>query len=208
MMATSNPQCQLYLKLPRQLTREVKAALEQTIASTEIACVLLAESDAALDLTDASEFVQRTQEHGIAFLVENQVELALSLGADGVHLTDAEETTYAQTRARLGNAAILGVSCGENRHAAMTLAEMGADYIAFGGAPLESERRAELIAWWSEVFQVPCVALDVEDAEEAARLAKLGADFVVPSESLWLTKDAASKLSEIAASITQARSAA
>jgi len=207
-MATTDPQGQLYLKLPRQLTREVMAALERTIASTEIACVLLAESDVALVLDEASEFVRRTQEHGIAVLVENQVELALSLGADGVHLTDAEETTYAQARTRLGNASILGVSCGENRHAAMTLAEMGADYIAFGGAPLESERRAELIAWWSEVFQVPCVALDVEDAEEAARLAKLGADFVVPSESLWLTKDAASKLSEIAASITQARSAA
>jgi len=208
MMVTPAPQCQLYLKLPRQLSREVAAALEQTNASTEIACVLLAESDAALDLAEGSEFVRRTQEHGIAVLVENQVELALSLGADGVHLADAEESTYAQARARLGNAAILGVSCGENRHAAMTLAELGADYIAFGGPPLDSERRAELIAWWSEIFSVPCVALDVEDAEEAARLAKLGADFVVPSESLWLTKDAASKLSEIAASLAQARSAA
>lgn len=207
-MATTDPNCQLYLKLPRQLSREVMAVLEQTIASTEIACVLLGESDAALVLTDASEFVQRTQEHGIAFLVENQVELALSLGADGVHLTDAEETTYAQARARLGNAAILGVSCGDNRHLAMTLAEMGADYIAFGGAPLVSEQRAELIAWWSEIFQVPCVALDVEDADEAAGLAELGADFVVPSSSLWLAEDAASKLSEIATSITQARSAA
>ena len=207
-MATTDPKCQLYLKLPRQLTREVKAALEQTIASTEIACVLLAESDAALVLDEASEFVRRTQEHGIAVLVENQVEFALSLGADGVHLTDAGETTYAQARTRLGNAAILGVSCGENRHAAMTLAEMGADYIAFGGAPLDGERRAELISWWSEVFQVPCVALDVGDAEEAARLAKFGADFVVPSESLWRAPDAGAKLLEIAASITQARSAA
>jgi len=207
-MATPVPQCQLYLRLPRQLSRDVTAALDQTVASTEIACVLLAESDAALDLAEAAEFVRRTQEHGIAVLVENQVEFALSLGADGVHLTDAEETTYAQARARLGNAAILGVSCGENRHAAMTLAEMGADYIAFGEGPLDSERRAELIAWWSEVFQVSCVALDVEDAEEAARLAKLGADFVVPSEKLWGAKDAASKLAEIAASITRARSAA
>jgi len=91
---------------------------------------------------------------------------------------------------------------------AMTLAEMGADYIAFGGAPLDSEQRAELVAWWSEIFQIPCVALDVEDAEEAARLAKLGADFVVPSASLWLTENAAIRLSDIATSIMQARSAA
>jgi thiamine-phosphate pyrophosphorylase len=208
MMATLDPKCRLYLKLPPILSREVLATFEQTIASADVACVLLAQSDTPADLAQASEMLRRTQGRGIAFLVENDSELALILGADGLHLTEAEENTFTQARARLGNAAILGVSCGENRHAAMTLAEMGADYIAFGAAPLASELRAELIAWWSEIFQVPSVALDVEDAAEAARLAQLGADFVVASASLWLAEDAASKLSEIAASITQARSAA
>ena len=149
--------------------------------------------------------VHGTQDLSIAVLVENDTELALNLGADGLHLGDAEESNYGQARNRLGNAAILGVNCGNNRHAAMTLAEMGADYIAFGGPPLESERRAELIAWWGEIFQVPCVALDVEDADQAARL---DADFIVPSAKLWLAEDPASKLSQIAASIAQARSAA
>ena len=208
MMATTDPQCQLYLKLPPLLSREVTAAFEQTIASTEVACVLLAAGDAQPDFAQASEIVRRTQGYGIAVLVENDSELALSLGADGLHLSDADELSYRQARARLGNAAILGVSCGDNRHAAMTLAEMGADYIAFGGAPLASEQRAELIAWWSEIFQVPCVALDVEDAAEAARLAEFGADFVMPSASLWRDEGAVFRLSEIAASITQARSAA
>jgi len=208
MMATLDPKCRLYLKLPPILSREVIAAFEQTITSADVACVLLAQSDTPPDLAQASEMLRRTQDRSIAFLVENDSELALILGADGLHLTDAEESTFSQARARLGNAAILGVSCGENRHAAMTLAEMGADYIAFGGAPLAGELRAELIAWWSEIFQVPCVALDVEDAEAAAQLAKLHADFVVPSESLWLTDNAAQKFMEIAASITHARSAA
>jgi thiamine-phosphate pyrophosphorylase len=208
MMVTPVPQCRLYLTLPRQPSREVIAAFEATMTTADIACVLLAQGDAAPDLAQASEIVRRTQERGVAVLVENDAELALALNADGLHLTGAEERSFAQARSRLGNAAILGVSCGENRHAAMTLAEMGADYVAFGGPPLEKERRAELIAWWSEIFQVPCVALDVEDAEAAAHLAKLGADFIVTSASLWLAADAASTLSEIAISITQARSAA
>ena len=208
MMAITDPQCELYLKLPPLLSREVKAAFEQTIASVDVACVLLAQGDTAPDLAQASEIVRRTQEFGIAVLVENDSELALVLGADGLHLSDADERSYGQARSRLGNAAILGVSCGDNRHTTMTLAEMGADYIAFGGPPLESERRAELIAWWSEIFQVPCIALDVEDVDEAARFAELGADFIAPSTRLWLAEDPAVRLSQFAASIAQVRSAA
>ena len=39
-------------------------------------------------------------------------------------------------------------------------------------------RRADLIAWWAEIFEVPCVAFDVESAEAAEALARAGADFV------------------------------
>ena len=35
-----------------------------------------------------------------------------------------------------------------------------------------------MIAWWSEIFEVPCVALGVESAAEAGRLAAAGADFI------------------------------
>jgi len=64
------------------------------------------------------------------------------------------------------------------------LAEAGADYIAFGapahlnGRDKGRVRRDELVAWWAEIFEVPCVAFDVETGEEAERLTRAGAEFV------------------------------
>ena len=66
----------------------------------------------------------------------------------------------------------------------MTLAEAGADYIAFGAPPHLKDRdkgrarRDELIAWWAEIFEAPCVAFDVETPQEAEALARAGADFI------------------------------
>jgi len=92
--------------------------------------------------------------------------------------------TYADARRILGPRAIVGADAGISRDDAMTLAEDGAEYVAFG-APLDLSdldkaraRRAELITWWAEIFEVPCVAFDVESPEAAAALAQAGADFV------------------------------
>ena len=66
---------------------------------------------------------------------------------------------------------------------------MGADYVAFGPEAESTidaiDQYADLIAWWSEIFVVPCVAWNVDSAEQAARFAALGADFVAPSSRIW-----------------------
>ena len=54
-------------------------------------------------------------------------------------------------------------------------------------------RRDDLVAWWGEIFEVACVALDVEMPAEAERLARAGADFVAvtlpPGQSAAATRD-------------------
>ncbi len=74
----------------------------------------------------------------------------------------------AQAREILGGRFIVGADAGRSRDDAMTLGEAGADYVGFGiPAHVEDretarERRLDLVAWWSEIFEVPCVAFDVE----------------------------------------------
>ena len=211
MMASPEPICRLYLEVRPQPSNGITAVFEQIAAHTDVACVLFHSSERGHDLTLAAEMLRRTHQRNLAFLIENNAELALGLGADGIQIA-ADANAYTGARACLGDAAIIGADCGESRHAAMTLAEMGADYVAFGrsagAAAIPREQRAELISWWSEIFQIPCVALDVGDADEARLLAKLGADFVVPSPELWLVDNAAGEILEIASAISQARSAA
>lgn len=141
---------------------------------------------AALDDALAKPLIAAAQRAGTAALVAGDASLARALGADGVHLANGKEPVASLKGARelLGSSAIVGADAGISRHDAMILAEAGADYVAFGApAHLKDRdngraRRNGLVAWWGEIFQVPCVAFDVEGPEEAEGLALAGADFV------------------------------
>ena len=68
---------------------------------------------------------------GAVFIVNDDVELALNVEADGVHLgkTDGSLT---KARARLGPRRLLGASCYNDRALAQAARDAGADHIAFG----------------------------------------------------------------------------
>jgi thiamine-phosphate pyrophosphorylase len=210
-MAEAAPPCRLYLTLPATPSPVIERSLAEIIEAADVACVLLcqdaADADPALDL----RLRELTLAHDVALLVENDAARAKRIGADGVHLP-ADAALYGQTREHLGQRAIIGVGCKESRHGAMLLAELGADYVAFGptaaASNREIEERAGLIAWWSEIFVVPCVAWNVETPEEAANLARLGADFVAPALSIWQAEDAAARIAKIGTCLREARSAA
>ena len=63
--------------------------------------------------------------------------------------------------------------------------DQGADYVAFGqpGQPL-NEEILDLVAWWRDLFVLPCLAY-AGNAEEAAVLAEAGTDFIGVSDAVW-----------------------
>lgn len=181
------------------------------IIESEPACVLLlGDARAAAHELDL-RLRELTAARDVALLVENDAERAELIGADGLHLPP-DVARYRQARARLGERAIIGVGCIESRHDAMVMAELGADYIAFGARPATNgaglDRQAELIDWWSEIFVVPSAAFDVETPEAAARLASLGADFVAPAATLWQSDTALARIGSIAAALRAGRTVA
>ncbi len=214
-MASAAPHCRLYLKLPAKRSPSIESSFTQVIAQsgTQGGCVLLCRDAAgrdaaAVDAAWADQTLQMAHDRDVAFLVEGDVELARRIGADGVHIA-ADAAVYTHARERLGADAIIGAGCGQSRHDAMLLAERGVDYVAFEAPARNSKPElASLIAWWSEIFVVPCVAFGVELPEEAKQLAGLGTDFVAPADSLWRSPDAAQQLALFAAALGQTRSAA
>ena len=210
-MAEVKHRCRLYFQFPAQPSAKLEAQLAQAIATTDAACVLLCGDGTAVDEDHAGRLIDLVQASGLACLIDHDAGLAERLGADGLHI-DAESEAYIAARKLLGESANIGALCGLGRHDAMQLAELGADYVAFGPKS-ESiidaiDQYADLIAWWSEIFVVPCVAWNVETAEQAAKVAALGADFVAPSARIWRDDDALRRIAEIDNAVRHVRRAA
>jgi len=210
-MAEVKNRCRLYFQFPAQPSALIEARLAHAVASADAACVLICLDESPIDEIHVGRMVDLVQGRGLACLIENDARLAERLGADGAHI-EADPAAYTEARKRLGESASIGAGCGLRRHDAMQLAEMGADYVAFGpeaGSDIDAiDQRTELIAWWAGIFVVPCVAWDVHSAAEAARLAALGADFVAPPITIWRDDEAPRLIAEIDNALRQARRAA
>jgi thiamine-phosphate pyrophosphorylase len=194
----SEPACQLYLispldvggAFPDRLARALDAG---PVAAFQFRVKDLAEHDAA---RLAEPLLRICADREVAFIVNDSVSLAKRLGADGVHLGQ-DDGTVADARARLGKAAQIGVTCHSSRHLAMEAGEAGADYVAFGAFFPSSTKdtkhvaEVDLLAWWSRLFELPCVAIGGITAENCAPLVAAGADFLAVSHAVWGGDEAA-----------------
>lgn len=194
------PACQIYVMLdagPGALD-----LLTTLLGRTPLASVTIVPL-AAQPLTAAAvrPLVDLAQRRHCALLLQDNAPLARTLRADGVHLSAGPELVarYDEARSILGQGAIIGVDVGRSRHRAMELGEAGADYIGFSDTEiidahpipdaadtdvdedLGPKALDDLIAWWSEIFEPPCVALGGEDEATWRKMAAAGADFVAVS---------------------------
>lgn len=112
----------------------------------------------------AYELRRLTSRYGAKLIINDRVDIALSVDADGVHIGSASLPLY-KVRRLLGERKLIGVSC-HNIVQAITAQEMGADFITFGpvfytqskapyGEPVGLERLKSVV----ETLQIPVFAL-------------------------------------------------
>ncbi len=191
--AAGRERCRLYLITPERLEPTAFANdLAAALHGGDVACLQLRLKDASDDeIRRACEvLLPITQAHDVAFLVNDRADLAAEMGADGTHVGQ-DDMAYAAARALVGADAIVGVTCKNSRHLAMEAGEAGADYVAFGAffpsTSKETSVRAEpdILAWWSELMVLPCVAIGGITAENCGPLVQAGADFLCVISAVW-----------------------
>jgi thiamine-phosphate pyrophosphorylase len=131
------------------------------------------------------------QSRDVAFLLNDRPDLARAEGCDGAHVGQGDMGVR-EARRILGPDLTLGVSCHGSRELAMTGGEDGADYVAFGAffptgtkADATVEAEPEILAWWSEIMELPCVAIGGITPENCAPLVQAGADFLAVVSAVW-----------------------
>lgn len=151
-------------------------------------------ADPALRLTQARALLALCRKYRASFIVNDHLDLALAVNADGLHL-GADDGSLAAARAQLGPARLLGASCYDRLELALEAERLGADYVAFGSfftssvkpgavrAPLTLLREAK------RRLSVPVVAIGGITLENAPRLIAAGADGVAVISALFGADD-------------------
>jgi len=190
--------CQLYLITPPAFdAQEFKPVLLEALDAGDVACLQLRlkngdGSPAPQDVVRAAAEVlmQDVQDRDIAFIINDDAQLAKELGADGVHIGQ-KDISLKEARAIVGADAIVGVTCHDLRHLAVEAAENGADYVAFGAffptktKAAKGHPEPEILEIWSNTTNVPCVAIGGITLENAPKLIDAGADFIAVVSSVW-----------------------
>jgi thiamine-phosphate pyrophosphorylase len=167
------------------LEAKVRAALEGGIA-------LLQYRRKQGDAAEAARIARLAGEFGVPLIVNDDVALALEVGAEGAHL-GRDDGDLAVARQRL-RGRVLGVSCYNELERARLAVAAGADYVAFGSvfpsptkphavrAPLSLFREAKALG-------VPLAAIGGITLQNAASLVAAGADLLAVISDLFDAPD-------------------
>ncbi|RIZ69575.1 MAG: thiamine phosphate synthase [Methylococcales bacterium] len=131
----------------------------------------------------ASELLKVCHRSNVPLLINDDVELAAKIGADGVHI-GKEDGAIAQARLHLGEKAIIGVSCYNFVDQAVDVERQGATYVAFGrffpstSKPLAAPAQLETLQQAKLKISVPIVAIGGILPDNGGQLLAAGADLL------------------------------
>lgn len=170
-----------------QLLEDVKAALE---GGAKIVQYRDKESSDLDKLANAKYLQSLCQAHDALFIINDDIELAQLIGADGVHI-GKDDGDIQVARQRLGKQAIIGVSCYNDLQRAHKMKKLGADYVAFGRffpshtKPNAPSAELETLQQAKQQLSLPIVAIGGITPENGKALIDQGADMLAVIHALF-----------------------
>lgn len=138
----------------------------------------------------ATELQKLCRQYDVPFIVNDDLHLAHTLGADGVHL-GRDDAVYDEARTVLGSKAIIGLSCYDSLDRAINAEKLGADYIAFGAFfPTQTKSNTTkatttLLKKARTRLAIPVVAIGGITPDNAGLLVSNGANMLAVISSLY-----------------------
>jgi thiamine-phosphate pyrophosphorylase len=140
----------------------------------------------------AKELVKICHQYDVPLIINDDIELAIRVAADGVHLGE-DDASVVEARQQLGKNAIIGVSCYNSVEKAVEAEKQGANYVAFGrffpssSKPLASPAQITTLYKAKQVLTIPIVAIGGILPENGVQLLSAGADFLAVIGGLFTT---------------------
>jgi thiamine-phosphate pyrophosphorylase len=172
------------------VTPEAPDAVEKVRLALEGGVALLQYRRKRRDLAEARAVAALARRHGVPLIVTDDVELALELDAEGVHL-GRDDGDLRAARGRL-EGRILGASCYDDPELARRAVEAGADYVAFGSVFASTTKPAAVrapLALFATRLGVPLCAIGGITLENAPRVLGAGADLLAVVSDLFDAPD-------------------
>ena len=190
------------------LSEHVKLAIEggATMIQIRDKDILSTDSDAGLkdEYSEALEIKRICHEHKVPLIINDNVQFAIDIDADGVHLGQ-DDMNPAEARKLLGADKIIGVTAKTVEQAKKAQAD-GADYLG-GGAVFGSTTKLnakpmtkELLREITEAVNIPVVAIGGINADNASTLNGTGIAGIAVVGAIFASADikgAAKELAEI-----------
>ena len=189
----NNFNCRLYLVTPETFDPAVfMVLLAEALDAGDVGCVQLRlKNKSREEVIQAIDILRPiVQARDVAFILNDEPKLAVETGCDGVHVGQ-EDTPLLKARAIVGDDAIVGITCLDSRELAMTSADQGADYVAFGSFFPSTTKRSgghpplEILSDWTTITTVPCVAIGGITPSNCSKLVQCGADFLAVVSAVW-----------------------
>lgn len=174
----------------KNIFEDVKAAIKGGVRIVQYREKNLAKEEI---IKEASKIKEICRENDVLFLINDFVDIALEVDADGVHL-GLDDAPYEKARQILGKDRIIGITA-HNKEEAVEFEKLGADYLGVSpvfdtttkldaGRGMGIERLKEIV----NLVSIPCIAIGGIDENNAAEAAKTGVDGVAMISAI-ITKD-------------------
>lgn len=144
-------------------------------------------------LEEAKELQGLCREYNVPFIINDNVDIALAMNADGVHIGQSD-MEMKEAREKLGSDKIIGVSAHTKEEALLAQAQ-GADYLGVGAVfPTSSKDDAESVSYETlkaicEVVSIPVVAIGGITRENLHQLSGSGISGISVISAIYAQSD-------------------